>query len=203
MAVRRDNIRLVLDAFEQGDWDEIHLVTEDIELHLSTAPDGFPAQTWDVSARRQPPPTAALSSQAASPDGQRQTQPADSGAPRAPQAGQGGERGMAHAPGGEMAGAVATGDVTAGAVADASPATEEITAPSPGIFWRSPLPGAPPFTDLGRHVAVGDTLCIVEVMKLMNHIAAHVSGTMTDIMAENGQQVSRGQVLFRIRPDGA
>ena len=106
--------------------------------------------------------------------------------PPAEKAGRDGDHGVAHA---------------AAAVADARPGTEEITAPSPGIFWRSPLPGAPPFTDLGRHVAAGDTLCIVEVMKLMNHITAHVPGTMAGILVDNGQPVSRGQVLFRIRPD--
>ena len=157
MAVRNDNIRRVLTAFEQGEWDEIHLVTEDVELHLSTVPGGFSSQTWDVSARREPPtPTAS--------DGQ--ADPVVAGEP----------------------GADGTGLVP-------------VTAPSPGIFWRSPLPGAPPFTDRGQRVTDGDVLCIVEVMKLMNHITAHVSGTIADILIENGQPVSRGQVMFRIRPD--
>ena len=162
MAVRHDDILRVLSAFEQGDWEEIHLVTEEVELHLSTAPGGFSAQAWDVSAER---PSSATATPAL----------------------QDGDRGIA---------------VADAAVAGARPGTEEITAPSPGIFWRSPLPGAPPFAELGRHVAAGDTLCIIEVMKLMNHITAHVSGTMADILVGNGQPVSRGQVLFRIRPDG-
>ncbi len=173
MAVRNDNIRRVLTAFEQGEWDEIHLVTEDVELHLSTAPDSFSSQTWDVSARREP--------RAAPPS-------------RGEQVGQGGA--AVADPGGaeESAGA---GEPAAADGAGLVP----VTAPSPGIFWRSPLPGAPPFTDRGQRVADGDVLCIVEVMKLMNHITAHVSGTTMDILVENGQPVERGQVLFRIRPD--
>ncbi|MHB1433136.1 MAG: acetyl-CoA carboxylase biotin carboxyl carrier protein [Streptosporangiaceae bacterium] len=159
MAVHNDNVRRVLTAFEQGEWDEIHLVTEDVELHLSTAPDGFSSQTWDVSARREPPVTTA---------------------PGCP--------------------ATTTGDQAISADEDGA-GLVPVTAPSPGIFWRSPLPGAPPFTDRGLRVADGDVLCIVEVMKLMNHITTHVSGMMMDILVENGQPVSRGQVLFRIRPD--
>ncbi|MHB1592887.1 MAG: acetyl-CoA carboxylase biotin carboxyl carrier protein [Streptosporangiaceae bacterium] len=161
MAVRNSNIRRVITAFERGDWDEIHLVTEDVELHLSTTLDGFSSQTWDVSTRREPP----------------------SAAPGQPERGEEDCAVVA-----EPAGADGTG-------------LAPVTAPSPGIFWRSPLPGAPPFTDRGQRVADGDVLCIVEVMKLMNHVTAHVSGTIMDILVENGQPVTRGQVLFRIRSD--
>ena len=185
MAVRNDNIRRVLTAFEQGEWDEIHLVTEDVELHLSTAPDGFSSQTWDVSTVREPRAATPRRGEQGGQDDAAITEPATTGEP---------------ARTGEPA---STGEP---ARTDEPASTDgaglvPITAPSPGIFWRSPLPGAPPFTDRGQRVADGDVLCIVEVMKLMNHITAHVSGTMMDILVENGQPVSRGQVLFRIRPD--
>ncbi|MFC7659716.1 acetyl-CoA carboxylase biotin carboxyl carrier protein [Pseudonocardia benzenivorans] len=75
--------------------------------------------------------------------------------------------------------------------------------PSPGLFWRAPSPGAPPFTDIGGHVEEGTALCIVEVMKLMNTLPAPVAGTVVEICAENGEQVDTGTPLFRIRADGS
>lgn len=174
MSVGNDNIRRVLSAFEQGDWDEIHLVAEGIELHLSTAPDGFATQTWDVSVGKRSGSADDDTSDAAG-----RTRPARPVPPA--------KTAAADDPG----------------QASAEPGTVEVVAPSPGIFWRSPLPGAPPFADLDSKVGKGDVLCIVEVMKLMNHITATVSGTVTQIAVGNGESVARGQVLFRIRPDGA
>jgi biotin carboxyl carrier protein len=80
---------------------------------------------------------------------------------------------------------------------------DEIVAPSPGIFWRSPSPGAPPFAEVGTRVDADAVLCIVEIMKLMNTITAPRSGAVVEVLAGNGEQVERGQALFRIRPDGA
>lgn len=106
-----------------------------------------------------------------------------------------------------VAPAVAPTPAPAPAVA-ASPAPVEvmegqrqITAPSVGVVWRAPEPGAPPFVAVGQHVEAGDTLCIVEVMKLMNNVTAEVAGTVTQILAENGQNVEFGAVLFTIRED--
>jgi acetyl-CoA carboxylase biotin carboxyl carrier protein len=67
-----------------------------------------------------------------------------------------------------------------------------------GLFWRAPSPGAPPFVEVGSPVAAGETVAIVEVMKLMNHVTATVSGTVTAVLAENGQPVEFGQVLVVI-----
>ena len=64
---------------------------------------------------------------------------------------------------------------TDGDPADAPPGAHLVTSPSPGIFWRAPEPGARPFTDVGHHVDASSTICIVEVMKLMNHVKAGVS----------------------------
>ncbi|MCR1783685.1 hypothetical protein KVF89_14180 [Nocardioides carbamazepini] len=82
-------------------------------------------------------------------------------------------------------------------------AGEVVTAPSVGVFWRAPEPGAAPFVEVGAHVARGDTLCIVEVMKLMSHVDAPVSGTVAHVHVENAQSVEHGAPLFTIVPDGS
>lgn len=75
-----------------------------------------------------------------------------------------------------------------------------VAASSPGIFWRSPEPGAPPFADVGETVDVGTTVCIVEVMKLMNHLKAGVAGTVVAVYGRNGEAVQQGEPLFAIAP---
>lgn len=76
-----------------------------------------------------------------------------------------------------------------------------VEAPSVGVFWRAPDPSADPFVEVGSHVEPGDTLCIVEVMKLMSNVASPVSGTVTAILRENGQNIEHGAPLLAIRPD--
>jgi acetyl-CoA carboxylase biotin carboxyl carrier protein len=73
-----------------------------------------------------------------------------------------------------------------------------VTSPFVGTFYRSPSPEAPPFVELGSMVRAGQTLCIVEAMKLMNEIEADTSGRVAEIMVENGKPVEFGQALFRI-----
>ena len=73
-----------------------------------------------------------------------------------------------------------------------------VKSPMVGTFYRSASPGAAPFVDVGDTVAQGDTLCIVEAMKLMNEIEADASGTIKSILVENGQPVEFGQPLFLI-----
>lgn len=80
------------------------------------------------------------------------------------------------------------------------PAGTPISSPSVGLFWRAPAPGAPPFVEVGGPVATGDTVAIVEVMKLMNHVTAPVSGTVAAVLPENGEAVEFGQVLVVIDP---
>ena len=77
-----------------------------------------------------------------------------------------------------------------------------VAAPSPGIFWRSPEPGQPPFADVGDEVAASATVCIVEVMKLMNHVKAGIAGTVVAVYGDNGVAVQKGQPLFAIVPAG-
>lgn len=71
-----------------------------------------------------------------------------------------------------------------------------VRAPMLGTFYRSPSPGAPPFVEVGSQVRKGDPLCIVEVMKLFNTIAAERDGIITEIGAENASLVEYGQMLF-------
>ena len=82
--------------------------------------------------------------------------------------------------------------------AEATSGGHEITSPMVGTFYAGPAPGAKPFVDLGSRVEVGDTLCIVEAMKMMNPIEADVDGTVVSILVENGAPVEFGQVLFLI-----
>lgn len=78
-----------------------------------------------------------------------------------------------------------------------------VVAPSPGIFWRSPEPGAPPFAALDAAVDASTTVCIVEVMKLMNHVKAGVTGTVVAVYGEDGVAVQKGDPLFAITPAGS
>jgi acetyl-CoA carboxylase biotin carboxyl carrier protein len=75
-----------------------------------------------------------------------------------------------------------------------------VTAPVVGVFYRSASPGADPFVEIGSRVTVGQTLCILEAMKLMNEIASDYAGTVTRCLVENGELVSLGQELFWIEP---
>jgi acetyl-CoA carboxylase biotin carboxyl carrier protein len=87
--------------------------------------------------------------------------------------------------------------------AAAAPAADEpkghqVKSPMVGTFYRSPGPDAKPFVEVGQAVKPGDTLCIIEAMKLLNEIEAEVAGSVKEILAENGQAVEYGQVLFVI-----
>ena len=86
------------------------------------------------------------------------------------------------------------------AVAASPPEAEGHTVKSPmvGTFYRSPSPGAASFIELGQVVKPGDTLCIIEAMKLLNEIEAEVGGKVKEILVENGQPVEYGQPLFII-----
>lgn len=77
----------------------------------------------------------------------------------------------------------------------------EVKSPMVGTFYRSPSPEAPAYVELGGRVARGQTLCILEAMKLMNELESELSGIVREICVENSQPVEYGQVLFRIEPD--
>ena len=76
----------------------------------------------------------------------------------------------------------------------------EIKSPMVGTFYRSPAPDAPAYVDLGATVRPGETLCIIEAMKLMNELECEVSGVIREIFVDSGEPVEFGQVLFRVSP---
>ena len=76
-----------------------------------------------------------------------------------------------------------------------------VTAPSVGVFWRAPEPGAAPFVEVGARVEAGQDMCIVEVMKLMNRVPAPCAGVVSHIHVGNGEAVEYGSPLFTITPE--
>ena len=97
--------------------------------------------------------------------------------------------GVAEAGGGRREGAVA-----------APAAGLEIKSPMVGTFYKSPEPGAEAYVKVGSRVAVGQVVCIIEAMKIMNEIESEVQGVVREILVENAQPVEFGQVLFRVDP---
>jgi acetyl-CoA carboxylase biotin carboxyl carrier protein len=99
--------------------------------------------------------------------------------------------------------------VAAGPAAASAPAAAAETAPtrlievkSPmvGTFYRAPEPGAEPYVKVGSRIGNGQTLCIIEAMKIMNELEAEVAGTIREVLVEDAQPVEFGQVLFRVEP---
>jgi acetyl-CoA carboxylase biotin carboxyl carrier protein len=80
----------------------------------------------------------------------------------------------------------------------AEPTGYTVKSPMVGTFYRSSAPGSPAFVEVGSSIKEGDTLCIIEAMKLLNEIDSEVSGVVTKILVENGQPVEFGQPLFVI-----
>lgn len=75
-----------------------------------------------------------------------------------------------------------------------------IRAPMLGTFYRAPSPTAPPYVEVGKRVAAGDPVCVIEVMKLFNTVNAEIGGTILEIAAENGAMVEYNQILFVVQP---
>jgi acetyl-CoA carboxylase biotin carboxyl carrier protein len=107
---------------------------------------------------------------------------------------------VAAAPPMALAAAPATGSAPAAAAGGAEPEPGQeghvVKAPMVGTFYRSPSPDAKSFVEVGQPVKEGDTICIIEAMKLMNEIEADASGVVKAILVENGQPVEYGQPLF-------
>ncbi|MFM4864392.1 acetyl-CoA carboxylase biotin carboxyl carrier protein [Aeromonas caviae] len=97
-----------------------------------------------------------------------------------------------------VAAPVAAAAPAAAPVADAAPSGHLMRSPMVGSFYRSSSPEAKPFVEVGQHVNVGDTLCIVEAMKMMNQIESDKAGVIKAILVENGQAVEFDEPLFII-----
>jgi acetyl-CoA carboxylase biotin carboxyl carrier protein len=187
MEMSPDAIRALLDAFERSDWREMVVEVGEDRLHVSrdqltelapAAPAVAPAGPAAGSAAAPAGPVAAGDpplppvAKASSATVPPTAPPADDGAPAA--------------------------DAAAG---DTFAKGTRVESPSVGLFWRSPSPGAPPFVEVGGRVSAGDTVAIVEVMKLMNHVAAPVDGVVTAILVENGASVEYGQTIVIVDPE--
>lgn len=78
----------------------------------------------------------------------------------------------------------------------------EVASPMVGTFYRAPAPDEPPFISVGDRITKGQTVCIIEAMKLMNELEAEVSGEVVEILVENGEPVEFNQPLMRVKPVG-
>ncbi len=158
---------------QSGDIQELNIKYGDIELAMSRTPGGLNTQA------------AAPAPAAPAPQAEAAPAPAPAATEDAP----------AEAPTKEAAPAPAVEKQDAPA---ASGNGTEVKSPMVGTFYAAPKPGADPFVKVGDTVEVGQVLCIVEVMKLMNNIEAKVAGTVTEIRVENEDAVEHGQVLMVI-----
>jgi acetyl-CoA carboxylase biotin carboxyl carrier protein len=86
--------------------------------------------------------------------------------------------------------------------APAASALKEIRSPMVGTFYKAPEPGAEPYVKIGTRVTSGQTVCIIEAMKIMNEIEAEVAGVVREVLVEDAQPVEFGAVLFRVDPNG-
>ncbi|MES3010003.1 MAG: acetyl-CoA carboxylase biotin carboxyl carrier protein [Pseudomonadota bacterium] len=94
--------------------------------------------------------------------------------------------------------APAAAPVAAVPAAPAVPAGHVVKSPMVGTFYRSPSPGAKPFVEIGSQIKEGETICIIEAMKILNEIEADKSGTVVQMLSDNGEAVEYGQPLFVI-----
>jgi oxaloacetate decarboxylase alpha subunit len=109
---------------------------------------------------------------------------------------------MHHAPAGPAAHTASAPVVESPSAAapSRSSTAAEINSPMVGTFYRSPSPEAPPFVEIGQMVDVGQVVCIVEAMKLMNEIKSEVKGKVVDVLVNNAEPVEFGQTLFLVEP---
>lgn len=162
---------------QSGDIEELSIKYGDIELALSKTPGGLSHLKAAPAAAPAPAPAAPEAPKAESPA------PAQAEAPTPAPA----EAPKEEAPKPEAAPASSGNGV-------------EVKSPMVGTFYAAPKPGADPFVKVGDTVEVGQVLCIVEVMKLMNNIEAKTAGTVTEILVDNEDAVEHGQPLMVIEP---
>jgi acetyl-CoA carboxylase biotin carboxyl carrier protein len=176
-------MKALLDAFDRSDWREMTVAVGGDTLHVSRGGGdgaGPPAPAAPAAAA----PSAPAPAPAAPPE-----------AAPAPPAADGAQAAAPDPP--------PAAPAPAPAPAEAADGTGTVvSSPSVGLFWRAPAPGAPPFVEVGGRVEAGDTVAIVEVMKLMSHVPAPVAGLVTSIVVENGETVEYGQPLITIDPEG-
>ena len=164
---------------QSGDIEELSIKYGDIELALSKTPGGLSHLKAAPAAAPAPAPAAPEAPKAEAPAPEPAPAPAAAPAPA--------EAPKEEAPKAEAAPASSGNGV-------------EVKSPMVGTFYAAPKPGADPFVKVGDTVEVGQVLCIVEVMKLMNNIEAKTAGTVTEILVDNEDAVEHGQTLMVIEP---
>ena len=174
MELNHTAMKALLDAFDRSDWQEMTVTVGEDRLHVSRQASSNGAAPA-VETPEPAPATSAPSAGAPAPA----PEPAAAAAPE-----------PAPAPATAVAPSAETGSGTV------------VESPSVGLFWRAPSPADPPFVEVGDRVEAGETIAIVEVMKLMNHVSAPVPGVVTSILVENGATVEYGQTLLTIDPEG-
>lgn len=177
MALTPDDLRQLLEAFETSSWQEMTVTVNGDSLHVSRRAESAPVHAVAPAAPVAPPPPAAEAPAPAP-----AVTPAPAAATTAPADG----AGRTASPGTDAA--------TGSTAAHGTP----VPAPSVGLFWHAPSPGAPPFVEVGTRVGADDVIGIVEVMKLMNRVPAGVAGVVTSVLVENGGMVEHGQPLILI-----
>ncbi|MEX2289014.1 MAG: biotin/lipoyl-containing protein [Mycobacteriales bacterium] len=190
MSLTASDLQALLAAFDASAWDEMRLSLAGEQVQLSKT--GRPPAGSEIagaggrSAAAEPgdlpaPPLAGV-------DAARLPPPVEEGAVGAPA---------------EVASvaAVEAAERRSEALLENTTGTHRVTAPSVGLFWRAPDPSAPPFVEIGQRVEPDDPVCIVEVMKLFNHVQAGVTGTVRSVEIENGAMVEHGQALFVIEKE--
>jgi acetyl-CoA carboxylase biotin carboxyl carrier protein len=96
----------------------------------------------------------------------------------------------------------ATAPALGAGAAPAGAGLKEIRSPMVGTFYRAPEPGAEPYISAGTRITPGQTVCIIEAMKIMNEIEAEIAGVVREVCVDDAQPVEFGQVLFRVDPNG-
>ena len=188
MPFTEDEVRQIVEAIEHSEWNEVRLVSDEITLVVS--------KSGETTLAPGPAPTATGGADGS--DGRAAAAPSASSAPPAAPD----KRREAQTEAVEVIDP-AHGQTGSPTVSTEHRETTTVGAPSLGLFWRSPKPGAPPFVEVGDRVEPDSTVCIVEVMKLMNHVKAGCAGVVSAIHPENGEMVEYGQPLVTIAIDGS
>lgn len=177
MSLNEDDVKQIIKFIDESKFEELHLNIGDLKLFVSKRRGGAQLQKLEPPASDQNDSTVPAPPAAEAIAAQAAASPFEP-----PQGGRG-----------------------QGQAAEAELLADEglvpISAPTLGIFYRASKPGAPPFVEEGSLVSESDTVCIIEVMKLFNHIKAGLRGRVAKICADNGQMVEHNQILFLIEPE--
>jgi acetyl-CoA carboxylase biotin carboxyl carrier protein len=170
MGLSDDDVREILRIVDESDVDELQIQTDGFSLHVSRRTDPLAPAATPLAPAAPLVPPAAPAPAAPSPAAPSHTAAASAEPTERPPA------------------------------TDTDEDTVLVPSPMLGTFYRAEAPGGTPFVEVGSTVGPDSTVCIIEVMKMMNSVAAGVSGTVVEVCAENGALVEYGEPLLRVRP---